>query len=58
MLQKGCLVDASISGYKEFLALAELEHAQSIVHDLLNNLIDGIRNSPIFSKLEENSISL
>lgn len=58
MLQKGYLVAANISGYEEFLAQAELEHAQSIVNDLLNTLIDDIRHPLIFSKLEGNSIFL
>jgi uncharacterized protein YndB with AHSA1/START domain len=58
MLQKGYLVAANISGYEEFLTQAELEHAQSIVNDLLNTLIDDLRHPLIFSKLEGNSIFL
>jgi uncharacterized protein YndB with AHSA1/START domain len=58
MSQKGYLVAANISGYEEFLTKAELEHAQSIVNDLLNTIIDDIRDPLILSKLEGNSIFL
>jgi uncharacterized protein YndB with AHSA1/START domain len=58
MAQKAYLVAANISGYEEFLAQAELEHAQSIINDLLNTLIDDIRHPLVFSKLEGNSIFL
>ena len=58
MLQKGYLVTANISGYEEFLTQAELEHAQSIVNDLLNTIIDDIRHPLIFSKSEGSSIFL
>ncbi len=58
MTQKGYLVAANISGYEEFLTKAELEHAQSIVNDLVNTLIDGISHPLVFSKIEGNSIFL
>ena len=58
MSQKGYLVTANISGYDQFLAQAGLKHAQSIVNNPLNTLIDDIRDPLIFSKLEGNSIFL
>lgn len=58
MSQKGYLVAASIAGYEQFLTQAELEHAQSIVNDLVNTLIDDISHPLIFSKIEGNSIFL
>ncbi|MGB7290813.1 MAG: DUF2652 domain-containing protein [Thermodesulfobacteriota bacterium] len=58
MSQKGYLAVVNISGYEEFLTQAELEHAQSIVNDLLNTLIDDIGHPLVFSKLEGNSIFL
>jgi uncharacterized protein YndB with AHSA1/START domain len=58
MSQTGYLLAAKISGYEEFLTQAELEHAQSIVNDLINTLIDDISHPLVFSKLEGNSILL
>lgn len=58
MSRKGYLVAINISGYVEFLTKAELEHAQSIVNDLLNTVIDDIRDPLVFSKSEGSSIFL
>ncbi len=56
MSQQGYLVGANIAGYEVFLTEAELEHAQSIVNDLLNTLLDHIKPPLIFSKLEGEAI--
>jgi hypothetical protein len=52
------LVAANISKYGRLLAQAEPDHAQSIVDDLLNTIIDDIRRPMIFCKLEGISIFL
>lgn len=56
MSQNGYLVVANIFGYTAFLNETELEHAQSIVDDLLNTLIENIQTPLIFSKIEGDSI--
>ena len=56
MSKKGYLVVVNIEGYESFLTQTELEHAQSIVNDLLRTIIDNIKPPLIFFKLEGNSI--
>ena len=56
MSQKGYLVIASIAGYTAFLTQTELEHAQAIIDDLLNTLLEHIQPPLVFSKLERNAI--
>ena len=56
MSQKGYIVVANIFGYTSFLNENELEHAQSIVDDLLNTLIENIKTPLIFSKTEGDSV--
>jgi hypothetical protein len=40
--QEGCLVIADISGYTAFLAGSELEHAQGILDELLNSVLNTL----------------
>jgi hypothetical protein len=50
--ERGCLLLADISGYTEYMAGNELMHAQDVVADLLETIVDALE--PIFtlSKLE------
>ncbi|MDH5371493.1 MAG: DUF2652 domain-containing protein, partial [Acidimicrobiia bacterium] len=50
--ERGCLLLADISGYTEYMGGTELMHAQDVVADLLETIVDAIE--PIFtlSKLE------
>jgi uncharacterized protein YndB with AHSA1/START domain len=56
MSQKGYLVIADIRGYTAFLTQTELEHAQAIINDLLNTLLDHIQPPWVFTKLERNAV--
>ncbi len=56
MSQKGYLVISDISGYTAFLTQTELEHAQAIINDLLNTLLEHIQPPLVFSKLERDAI--
>ena len=56
MSQKGYLLVANIFGYTAFIQQTELEHAQSIIDDLLNILIESFPPPLIFSKIEGDSI--
>lgn len=56
MSQKGYIVVANIFGYTAFVKQTELEHAQSIIDDLLNTLIESFLPPLIFSKTEGDSI--
>ena len=56
MPEKGYLVLANITGYEAFITQAELEHAQSIINDLIHSLLDNIKPPLVFSKLELDSI--
>ena len=56
MSQKGYIVVANIFGYTAFVKKTELEHAQSIIDDLLNTLIESFHPPLIFSKIEGDSI--
>ncbi len=56
MSQKGYILVANIFGYTAFVKQTELEHAQSIIDDLLNTLIESFQPPLIFSKIEGDSI--
>ena len=56
MSQKGYILVANIFGYTAFIQQTELEHAQSIIDDLLNILIESFPPPLIFSKIEGDSI--
>jgi len=50
--EPACLVIADISGYTGFLAGAELDHAQDILADLMNTVVNAFRPSFRLAKLE------
>jgi len=50
--QVGCLLLADITGYSDYLAGTELEHAQDVLADLLETIIGGIEPPFELSKLE------
>lgn len=56
MPQEGYLVVANITEYEAFLVKAELEHAQSIINDLIHTLLEQIKPPLLFSKLEREAI--
>jgi uncharacterized protein YndB with AHSA1/START domain len=50
--QPACLIIADVSGYTEYLAGVELEHAQDILADLMNTVVRAFRPRFKLSKLE------
>lgn len=50
--EPACLVIADISGYTGFLAGAELDHAQDILADLMNTVVNAFRPAFRLAKLE------
>jgi uncharacterized protein YndB with AHSA1/START domain len=54
MLQpdKACLLIADISGYTEYLARVEIDHAQDILADLIGTVVTSLRPNFRLSKLE------
>lgn len=54
--QKGFLILADISGYTAFLTQAELEHAEDILSNLLQVLLNNLEKTFIVSKLEGDAI--
>ncbi|MGH8928123.1 MAG: DUF2652 domain-containing protein [Acidimicrobiia bacterium] len=50
--EPACLVIADVSGYTEYLAGVELEHAQDILADLMNTVVKAFRPGFKLSKLE------
>ena len=50
--EKGCLLLADITGYTQYMGETELTHAQDVVADLLETIVDSVE--PVFqlSKLE------
>lgn len=44
--EQACFVIADISGYTKFLAATEIEHAQDIVADFMDTVVEGLR--PLF----------
>lgn len=49
---RGCLLFADITGYTAFMADTELMHAQDVVADLLETIVDAIEPVFTLSKLE------
>ena len=49
---RACLIIADISGYTEYLAGVELEHAQDILADLMTTVVKALRPGFKLSKLE------
>jgi uncharacterized protein YndB with AHSA1/START domain len=49
---EGCLLLADITGYTSYLQGSELEHAQDVLTDLLETIINGIEPPFLLSKLE------
>ena len=49
---KACLIIADISGYTEYLAGVELEHAHDILADLMTTVVKALRPGFKLSKLE------
>jgi uncharacterized protein YndB with AHSA1/START domain len=47
-----CLIIADVSGYTEYLAGVELDHAQDILADLMTTVVKGLRPGFKLSKLE------
>jgi len=41
--EKACFVIADISGYTKFLASSELEHAQDIIGDFMDTVVEALR---------------
>jgi uncharacterized protein YndB with AHSA1/START domain len=56
MAHKGFLVIADISGYTAFLTQSELEHAQDILNNLTNTLLEETKSPLIVSKLEGDAV--
>jgi uncharacterized protein YndB with AHSA1/START domain len=54
--QDGYLVLADISGFTRFIASSELDHAQGIIRDLLEVVVDRLRATFTISKLEGDAV--
>jgi len=54
--QHGYLVLADISGYTSYLAGTELEHAQEILTELLETIVDHFKSMLTISKLEGDAV--
>ncbi len=50
--EPACLLIADISGYTDYLAGVELDHAQDILADLVGTVVDGLRPTFRLAKLE------
>ncbi len=50
--EPACLAIADISGYTEYLAGVELEHAQDILADLVTTVVTALRPTFRLAKLE------
>ena len=50
--EKGCLLLADITGYTEYMGETELMHAQDVVADLLETIVDSVEPMFQLSKLE------
>src|SRR5258706_1571677 len=55
--QHGYLVLADISGYTSYLAGVELDHAQGVLADLLENIVASFKSLLVISKLEGDAVS-
>ena len=51
-----CLVIADIAGYTSYLAGAELDHAQDIIADLIDTVVDALRPTFRLAKLEGDAV--
>lgn len=54
--KQGFLLIADITGYTRYLTSSELEHAQGILHSLMELLIEGARPPLVVSKLEGDAV--
>ena len=54
--KQGFLVIADISGYTGYLAQVELEHAQEILTDLLECIVEKFKTVLTISKLEGDAV--
>jgi uncharacterized protein YndB with AHSA1/START domain len=50
--ESACFVIADISGYTNFLAAVELDHAQDIIADLMDTVVEGLRPPFRLAKFE------
>ena len=50
--EKACFVIADISGYTKFLASAEIEHAQDIIADFMDTVVEALRPTFRLAKFE------
>ncbi|MEO6349447.1 MAG: DUF2652 domain-containing protein [Candidatus Limnocylindrales bacterium] len=50
--EKACFLIADISGYTEYLAMVEIDHAQDILADLISTVVTALRPNFRLSKLE------
>src|SRR5687768_8851699 len=50
--EPACLLIADISGYTDYLAGVELDHAQDILADLVDTVVSGLRPTFRLAKLE------
>ncbi|HET6846411.1 MAG TPA: DUF2652 domain-containing protein, partial [Anaerolineales bacterium] len=55
-IDRGFLVLADISGYTAFLSKAELDHAQEILGDLLETIVDGFKTLLTIHKIEGDAV--
>ena len=49
---RGCLVVCDVSGYSDYLHSVELEHAQDVLADLMETIVDNLRPTFRLNKLE------
>lgn len=49
---RGCLVICDVSGYSHYLHRVELEHAQDVLADLTETVVEGLRPTLRLAKLE------
>ena len=50
--EHGCLLLADITGYTDYIGGTELTHAQDVVADLLETIVDAVEPTFVLSKLE------
>jgi len=55
-VSQGYLLIADISGYTEFLAGSELEHAQGIMHSLMTTLVEAVAPPMHLAKFEGDAV--
>lgn len=56
--EAACFLIADISGYTQFLAAAELEHAQDIIADLMDTMVRGLKPPFRLAKFEGDAVFL